>query len=49
MDERLRMLPRQMLHAHKLIFKHPVTEEIIRITAPVPQDFKEALQLLRLR
>lgn len=49
MDERLRMLPRQMLHAHKLIFKHPATGEIVRITAPVPQDFKEALKLLRLR
>lgn len=49
MDERLRMLPRQMLHAYKLVFKHPETGEIVRVSAPVPQDFKEALKLLRLR
>jgi 23S rRNA pseudouridine1911/1915/1917 synthase len=48
-DERLRMLPRQMLHAHKLIFKHPVTEQMVRVTAPVPADFKEALKALRLK
>jgi len=26
------------LHARKLVFVHPVTKEIIRITAPVPDD-----------
>ena len=49
MDERLRSLPRQMLHANKLVFKHPVTEQIVRVTAPVPADFKEALKMLRLK
>lgn len=48
-NEMLRLLPRQMLHAYKLVFKHPTSDTIIRVTAPVPADFKEALKMLRLR
>lgn len=32
---------RIMLHAHKLGFKHPVTEEDIVVEAPIPQEFLE--------
>jgi 23S rRNA pseudouridine1911/1915/1917 synthase len=48
LDERLRRLPRQMLHAHKLIFKDPDSGKPVRITAPVPEDFKAALSVLKL-
>jgi 23S rRNA pseudouridine1911/1915/1917 synthase len=30
---------RQLLHAWKLGFRHPVTEKSIELTAPVPEDF----------
>ncbi len=41
--------PRQMLHAYRLIFKHPRTGETIRATAPLPGDFKRCLAQLKLR
>jgi 23S rRNA pseudouridine1911/1915/1917 synthase len=41
--------PRQMLHAYRLIFQHPATRETIRITAPIPADFKRCLAELRLK
>ncbi len=34
--------PRQMLHAWKLGFRHPVSGDRMEFTAPVPQDFLEA-------
>jgi len=39
--------PRQMLHAHKLEFKHPGTGRRMNFEAPWPDDFKEALHNLR--
>lgn len=39
--------PRQMLHAHKLAFKHPRTGKKMKCEAPWPEDFKEALAALR--
>ena len=39
--------PRQMLHAYKLHFHHPHFSERTRITAPVPEDFRSALERLR--
>ena len=48
-DPRLRSIPRQMLHAVRLIFRHPVTQESVRASAPLPRDFKNCLHLLRLR
>ncbi len=39
---------RQMLHAWRLAFRHPVTGERMRIEAPLPEDFMEALQTLGL-
>jgi 23S rRNA pseudouridine1911/1915/1917 synthase len=37
--------PRQMLHAWKLGFRHPRTNEWKRFEAPLPEDFKEAAAL----
>jgi len=39
--------PRQMLHAHKLAFKHPRTGKKMSFEAPRPEDFKEGLTALR--
>ena len=33
---------RQMLHAYRLKFNHPVTEKEMIITAEIPEDFKKA-------
>lgn len=33
---------RQMLHAYRLKFIHPVTDKEMVVTAPVPDDFKQA-------
>ena len=38
---------RQMLHARRIQFMHPVTQEIMSIRAPVPQDMEKILQALR--
>jgi 23S rRNA pseudouridine1911/1915/1917 synthase len=34
--------PRQMLHAWKLSFRHPRTDQPLTFTAPIPNDFSEA-------
>ena len=39
--------PRQMLHAHKLAFRHPRIGKKMSFEAPWPEDFKEALTALR--
>jgi 23S rRNA pseudouridine1911/1915/1917 synthase len=44
----VRILPRQMLHAWKLGFSHPRTGEWKSFEAPLPEDFKAALQSLGL-
>lgn len=31
---------RQLLHAYRLEFKHPLTQNIIKITAPLPEDMR---------
>ena len=41
-------LPRQMLHAWKLGFLHPRTDEWQSFEAPLPDDFKEAIALMGL-
>ncbi len=38
---------RQMLHAWKLSFKHPVTKEELNLVAEYPEDFSSALEVLR--
>lgn len=35
--------PRQMLHAWRLAFRHPVSGAPLAFTAPPPEDFREAL------
>ena len=39
--------PRVLLHARKLAFIHPRTGKMMKFTAPVPADFRKALQFLR--
>ena len=41
-----KVFPRQMLHAWKLGFRHPRTEEWKSFEAPLPDDFQEALAKL---
>ncbi|MDA7524185.1 RluA family pseudouridine synthase [Verrucomicrobia bacterium] len=37
---------RQLLHAWKLSFQHPGTKEALTLTAPLPEDFRQALRHL---
>lgn len=37
---------RQMLHAHSLKFIHPVTGQPMKLTAPMPEDVKKAIEEL---
>jgi 23S rRNA pseudouridine1911/1915/1917 synthase len=39
--------PRQMLHAWKLVFKHPRTAKALAFEAPWPADFEGVLSALR--
>lgn len=39
-------VPRVMLHAQRLQFRHPATSETLQIEAPVPGDFCEVMQRL---
>ena len=41
--------PRVMLHARELSFVHPRTEKQLNFEAPLPEDFQEALEFLRIR
>ncbi len=50
LSELLRTLPRQMLHAYKLVLPVPgQPEKTLRVTAPVPADFRETLKSLKLK
>lgn len=40
-------IARQMLHAYKLGFTHPIKSEWMEFTAPIPQDMQELLIYLR--
>ncbi|MER3491539.1 MAG: RluA family pseudouridine synthase [Mastigocladus sp. ERB_26_2] len=42
-------LPGQALHAWRLRLQHPVSEQWIEVTAPIPQTFKTLLEVLRRR
>jgi len=37
---------RQMLHAHSLRFKHPVSKQFMEFTAPLPDDMQKAIKEL---
>jgi 23S rRNA-/tRNA-specific pseudouridylate synthase len=41
------LLSRAALHAEELTLPHPVTGEVLTITAPWPKDLKVALKYLR--
>jgi len=41
-------VPRQMLHAWKLVFPHPRTGTMRQFMAPIPPDFRQALEQLGL-
>lgn len=43
----LSMLNRQALHARRLIFRHPVTNEAMDLRAPMHADFEQVLDVLR--
>jgi 23S rRNA pseudouridine1911/1915/1917 synthase len=38
LEKRLREFPRQALHAERIAFRHPSTNEPMEIVAPVPGD-----------
>jgi 23S rRNA pseudouridine1911/1915/1917 synthase len=38
---------RQMLHAHTIRLRHPVSGEIMEFTAPVPEDMERAVEALK--
>jgi len=42
-----KVLPRQALHARTLGFEHPVTGEMLRFEAPVPEDMEACLEKWR--
>lgn len=41
------LIGRQALHAAKLKFTHPITKERITLQAPIPDDMKKAIDMLR--
>ncbi|MCU0453659.1 MAG: RluA family pseudouridine synthase [Bacteroidetes bacterium] len=43
----LKIIDRQALHARTIGFRHPVTEEMMRFSSPIPHDMEEILQKVR--
>ena len=41
------LMPRQALHAHRLRFQHPKTQQWIEAVAPLPVEFERTLAALR--
>ena len=41
--------PRVMLHSWKITFQHPTNQQTLSFTAPIPEDFLEAQNTLRLK
>lgn len=37
----------QMLHSYQLEFSHPITNEILKLQAPIPKYFEEVLQKIK--
>ena len=44
--KRLRDFPRQALHAERIGFRHPESNEPLEIVAPVPEDLGELLRAI---
>ncbi len=40
-------IPRHMLHAHRLCFTHPSTNQSLEFCAPLPDDMRRVIQALR--
>jgi 23S rRNA pseudouridine1911/1915/1917 synthase len=47
LKESVKRMNRQALHAQRLEFTHPRTEERVQFISPIPQDMKEVLEWLR--
>lgn len=47
-NQKSKQIDRQALHAHRLELTHPFTQQKMKITAPLPDDFKNLLDELRL-
>lgn len=45
--EAIKKLNRQALHAFKLSFIHPIQKEVVSFEAPLPDDFKNLLEVLQ--
>jgi len=43
----LEMMPRQALHAVRLEFKHPVSDEVVLVKSDLPDDFKNLLEFVK--
>lgn len=43
----LSLIDRQALHASELIFNHPRTKRVVKLTAPLPEDMRRVLSYLR--
>jgi 23S rRNA pseudouridine1911/1915/1917 synthase len=41
------LIDRQALHAHRLRFRHPLTDQELDLTAPIPADMERTLAALR--
>lgn len=48
-DQPAMSVPRQMLHASRLVFGQPISGKRITISAPLPPDFRSCLRTFRLR
>jgi 23S rRNA pseudouridine1911/1915/1917 synthase len=44
LKKKLTEFPRQALHAERITFRHPATNELLEIVAPVPEDLRELLE-----
>ncbi|MCD6363602.1 MAG: RluA family pseudouridine synthase [Synergistetes bacterium] len=45
-EEAIRKVPRCMLHCEELSFKHPLSGKLLKIRAPLPEDFKRVWEKL---
>ena len=46
-DEERPIMSRTTLHAYKLTFQHPITQEVMSFEAEMPKDFSALLSQLR--
>lgn len=46
-ENTMKLLPRQALHARSLGFFHPVKKEFMRFETPIPQDMQQAIEKWR--